>query len=69
MACFLFHILIQKRTQINGLSFCIENAEKGIDRTSYDLAVELKSEKKVIGGISLDKINKFSRDCLGRYLD
>jgi len=41
------------------IRFCIENAKKGIDRTSYDLAVVLKSEEKVIGGISLDKINKF----------
>ena len=39
--------------------FCIENSKKGIDRTEYDFAVELKSEKKVIGGITLDKINKF----------
>lgn len=41
------------------IKFCIENAKKGIDRTSYDFAVELKVEKKVIGGIGLDKINKF----------
>jgi len=41
------------------IEFCIENARKGIDRTSYDFAVEIKSENKVIGGVSLDKINKF----------
>ena len=29
------------------------------DRTSYEFAIELKSEKKVIGGLSLDKISKF----------
>lgn len=40
------------------IEFCVENAKKGENR-SYDLAVELKSEKKVIGGVSLDKINKF----------
>jgi len=41
------------------IRFSIENAKKGIDRTSYEFAVELKSENKVIGGISLDKINRF----------
>lgn len=41
------------------IEFCIENAKKDIDRTSYDFAIELKSEKKVIGGITLDRINKF----------
>jgi len=41
------------------INFCVENTRKGKDRTSYDFAVVLKSEKKVIGGISIDKINKF----------
>lgn len=41
------------------IEFCIENAKKVMDRTSYDFAIELKCEKKVIGGITLDKINKF----------
>jgi len=40
------------------IEFCIENAKKGDSRNSYDFAIELKSEKKVIGGVSLDKINK-----------
>jgi RimJ/RimL family protein N-acetyltransferase len=47
------------------IKFCSENAKKGTDRTSYDFAVELKSEKKVIGGISLDKINKFQETAGG----
>ena len=41
------------------IKFCVENAKKDMDRTSYEFAVELKSEKKVIGGITIDKINKF----------
>lgn len=41
------------------IEFCIENIKKGENRNSYDFAIELKSEKKVIGGVSLDKINKF----------
>ena len=41
------------------ISFCSENIKKGDNRNSYDFAIELKSEGKVIGGVSLDKINKF----------
>jgi RimJ/RimL family protein N-acetyltransferase len=41
------------------IDHCIENAKKGGGRDSYDFAIELKSEKKVIGGVSLDRINKF----------
>ena len=41
------------------IKHCTENAKKGKERNSYDFAIELKSEKKVIGGISLDRINKF----------
>lgn len=40
------------------INYCMENAKKGEKRNSYDFAIELKSEKKVIGGVSLDKINK-----------
>jgi [ribosomal protein S5]-alanine N-acetyltransferase len=39
------------------IKFCIENAKKNIDRVSYEFAIELKVEKKAIGGISIDKIN------------
>ncbi len=41
------------------IKLCIENSKRGTKRNSYDFAIELKSEKKVIGGASLDKINKF----------
>lgn len=37
---------------------CIKNAKKGKKRDSYEFAIELKSMKKVIGGVSLNKINK-----------
>ncbi|MFH1916825.1 MAG: GNAT family protein [Nanoarchaeota archaeon] len=40
------------------IDYCIENAKKGKKRNSFEFAIELKSEKKVIGGISLDKINR-----------
>ena len=41
------------------IDHCIEIAKNGKKRNSYKFAIELKSEKKVIGGTSLDKINKF----------
>jgi ribosomal-protein-alanine N-acetyltransferase len=41
------------------ISYCLKNAKQGKDRSCYDFAIELKSEKKVIGGMSLDKINRF----------
>lgn len=41
------------------IMYCLENAKKGADRTSYAFAIELKSERKVIGGVSLDKIDRF----------
>ena len=41
------------------ISYCIENDKKSRVRTSYHFAIELKSEKKVIGGTSLDNINDF----------
>lgn len=36
---------------------CRDSAEARARRPSYDFAIELKSEKKVVGGISLDRIN------------
>ncbi len=39
------------------ISYCKQNA-KGKNR-SYYFAIELKSEKKVIGGIGIDKLNMF----------
>jgi RimJ/RimL family protein N-acetyltransferase len=41
------------------IRFCIKNAKAGSNRRSYEFAIELKSEGKVIGGVSLDKINPF----------
>jgi len=41
------------------INSCLKSAKKGKNRDSYEFAIELKSERKVIGGISLIKINKF----------
>ncbi len=41
------------------IQHCTEASSKCISRTSYEFAIELKSEKKVIGGVSLDRINGF----------
>lgn len=41
------------------IKYCVENAEKGQARSSYEFAIELKTENKIIGGVSLDKINEF----------
>ncbi|MFA5993059.1 MAG: GNAT family protein [Candidatus Pacearchaeota archaeon] len=41
------------------VNYCIENAKKK-DKKSYEFAIELKSEKKVIGGIGLNNIDKFN---------
>jgi len=41
------------------IDYCIEEANKGDNREAYEFAVELKSEKKVIGGVSLNKIDRF----------
>ena len=38
------------------IRYCIENAE---DKSSYQFAIELKSEKKVVGGTSLERVNAF----------
>jgi len=40
------------------IDFCIESSGEREDRTFYKFAIELKSEHKVIGGMSLDKIDK-----------
>lgn len=41
------------------IRFCIKNAQAGTNRRSYEFAIELKSEGKVIGGVSLNKISTF----------
>jgi [ribosomal protein S5]-alanine N-acetyltransferase len=38
---------------------CRGIAAKGRNRSCYDFAIELKSERKVIGGVSLERINRF----------
>src|SRR3989338_2185359 len=43
----------------NWIKFCLENEKKGKERSSYYFAIELKSEKKVIGGVGLERIDKF----------
>ena len=40
------------------ISLCIDKAAKGRDRNSYDFAIELRSEQKVIGGVTLDRISR-----------
>ncbi len=40
------------------VAHCRENAQKGKEREAYEFAIVLKFERKVIGGASLDKINK-----------
>ena len=47
------------------IDFCIKNIKEKENRNSYDFAIELKSENKVIGGVSLDKINKLQRTAGG----
>jgi [ribosomal protein S5]-alanine N-acetyltransferase len=41
------------------IRFCMKNARVGSNRRSYEFAIELKSEGKVIGGVSLERINPF----------
>ena len=55
-----------KKDAENWINYCKENAKKGKDRNYY-LAIYLKSEKKVIGGIGIDKINKFHGIGCGGY--
>jgi [ribosomal protein S5]-alanine N-acetyltransferase len=39
------------------IELCIKNANAGSSRRSYEFAIELKSERKVIGGVGIDRIN------------
>jgi ribosomal-protein-alanine N-acetyltransferase len=41
------------------IKYCLENDKKGQERNAYYFAIELKSEKKVIGGVGLERIDKF----------
>ncbi len=40
------------------IRYCKESAARGDNRTSYEFAIELKEENKVIGGVSLDRVNR-----------
>ncbi len=48
------------------INHCEKNKKKK-PRTTYDLAIELKSEKKVIGGVGLNKIDTFQGSASGGY--
>jgi len=39
------------------ISHCMDTAKTRARRRTYEFAIELKSERKVIGGVSLDRIN------------
>ena len=41
------------------IQYCMKNSNEEKGRMAYHLAIELKSTQKVIGGISLDKINNY----------
>ncbi|MBI5390327.1 GNAT family N-acetyltransferase [Candidatus Woesearchaeota archaeon] len=55
---FVPHPYTQKDAE-QWVSSCMENTKTRKERSSYKFAIELKSEKKVIGGVSLDNINQF----------
>ena len=40
------------------IRFCLQYSNNDKDRPFYHFAIELKSEQKVIGGVSLDKISR-----------
>lgn len=48
-----------KRDAENWINYCVESDNNGNERSSYEFAIELKVENKVIGGVSLDRINSF----------
>jgi ribosomal-protein-alanine N-acetyltransferase len=41
------------------IQHCEKNAGSGPDPTGYELAIELESEGKVIGGVSLNQVSRF----------
>lgn len=55
-----------KKDAKSWIKYCNENAKKVKGRT-YHFAVYLKSEKKVIGGISINKIDRFNGIGSGGY--
>lgn len=46
-----------KQNAEDWIKFCLLNSGKGEKRSSYEFAIELTSERKVIGGTSVDKIS------------
>ncbi|MCL1912842.1 MAG: GNAT family N-acetyltransferase [Eubacteriaceae bacterium] len=48
-----------KEMAIQWVGYCMENTNDGDNRKSYEFAIVLKSENKVIGGTSIDRIDKF----------
>lgn len=47
------------------VKYCTKKAKKRKGRNIYEFAIELKSEKKVIGGVSLTHINTFQGTAKG----
>ena len=39
------------------ISYCLKTSVEGQNQNSYEFAIELKSEKKIIGGTAINKIN------------
>jgi ribosomal-protein-alanine N-acetyltransferase len=46
-----------KANAIRFINFCIDDAKRETERNSYEFAIELKEKSKVIGGVSINKIN------------
>ena len=42
------------------INYCIENSKNKMKRSAFDFAIELKSEKKVIGGVSIFGIDRMN---------
>ncbi len=53
---FVPHPYTEKEAQ-RWIDFCAASSQSPEERTSYEFAIELKSEKKVIGGVSLTRIS------------
>ena len=49
------------------IKYCVKISKKGQKRNSYHFAIELKSEKKVIGGLSIERIDPFQGTAGGGF--
>jgi ribosomal-protein-alanine N-acetyltransferase len=47
------------------ISYCVNNSLNNKNREFYEFAIELKSEKKVIGGTAINKINSLHKTAGG----